>query len=66
MGSIKQNQSENFKKNYVSEMKFVINFLEAKIKSGECLSESEAEEAKALFCENVDKFKTIRLEKETN
>lgn len=56
---IRQSQSENFKKNYVGEMKLVINFLENKIKSNEELSLSEAEEAKAIINENIDKFQLL-------
>lgn len=59
LGSIKQNQAENFKKNYVSEMKLVINYLESKIKTGENLSEDEAEEAKNIICDNLNKFKAL-------
>jgi len=59
MGIIRQNQSENFKKNYVSEMKLVISFLEGKIKDKEPLTADEAEEAKSIICENIEKFKSL-------
>lgn len=59
MGLIRQNQAEKFKKNYISEMKLVIDFLDSKTKSDEMLTDEEAAEAKSILCENIDKFKEL-------
>lgn len=65
MTSIRQLQAKKFKANYISEMEFVIQFLKDKVKKDEDISVEEAEEAKGIFVENLDRICDLKSEAET-